>query len=99
MLIYFKIIAGVGNGNNIYYWQSKGLSDKRLNSITASNYSVPPNLNYYGTKTRIEFYGSCLKQDKVTFNHVKVVNICIVYETVIVANISKYSNNDNYPAL
>ena len=99
MLIYFKIIAGVGNGNNIYYWQSKGLPDKRLNSITASNYSVSPNLNYYGTKARIEFYGSCLKQDKVTFNHGKVINIYIVYETVIVVNISKYSSNDNYPAL
>ena len=30
---YFKIIAGVGNGNHIYYWKSKGLSDERINSI------------------------------------------------------------------
>ena len=46
---YFKIIAGVGNGSYIYYWQSKGLSDERINSITASNYSVTPFLDYYGT--------------------------------------------------
>ena len=58
---YFKIIAGVGNGRYIYYWQSKGLSDERINSITASNYSVTPFLDYYGTKTRVEFSESCLK--------------------------------------
>ena len=39
------------------------------------NYSVTPSLDYYGTKARVEFHGSCLKQDKVTFNHRKVVNI------------------------
>ena len=39
-----------------------------------------PSLGYYGTKTRVEFNGNCLKQDSVTFNHKKVVNIYIVYE-------------------
>ena len=93
MYRYFKIIAGVGNGSYIYYWQSKGLSDERINSITASNYSVTPFLVYYGTKTRVEFSGSYLKQDKVTFNHGKVVNIYIVYE------ISKSINISDYPTL
>ena len=37
-------------------------------------------MNYYGTKRRLEFRGSCLKQDKSTFNHGKLVNIYIVYE-------------------
>ena len=37
MYRYFKQIAGVGNGNHIYYWQSKELSDERINSVTASN--------------------------------------------------------------
>ena len=46
---YCKIIAGVGNGRYIYYWQSKGFSDKRISFIAASNYSVTP-LDYYGTK-------------------------------------------------
>ena len=27
MYRYFKVITGVGNGNYIYYWKSKGLSD------------------------------------------------------------------------
>ena len=72
MYRYFKRIAGVGNGNYIYYWQSKGLSDEKINSITASNYIVTPFLDYYGTKTRVEFSGICFKQDKVTFSHKKV---------------------------
>ena len=50
MHIYFKQIAGVGNGNYIYYWQSKRLSDERINSITTSNYSVTPFLDYHDTK-------------------------------------------------
>ena len=37
-------------------------------------------MNHYGTKTRLEFRGSCLKQDKSTFNHGKIVNIYIAYE-------------------
>ena len=93
MYRYFKIFAGVGNGGYIYYWQSKELSDKKINSITASNYSVTPFLDYYGTKTRVEFSGSCLKQDKVTYTHGKVVNIYIVYE------ISKSINISDYPTL
>ena len=32
------------------------------------------------TTARLEFRGSCLKQDKSTYNHGKVVNIIIVYE-------------------
>ena len=50
MYRYFKIIAGVGNGSYIYYWQSKGFFDKRISFIAASNYSVTPFLDYYGTK-------------------------------------------------
>ena len=99
MYRYFKIIAAVGNGSYIYHWKSKGLSDGRINSIETPNYSITPNLDYYGTKTRVEFDGSCLKQDKVTFNHEKVVNIYIVYEISKAANISKYSGDDNYQTL
>ena len=93
MYRYFKIIAGVGNGRCIYYWQSKGLSDKKISSIRASNYAVTPFLDYYGTKTRVEFSESCLKQDKITYTHGKVVNIYIVYQ------VSKSINISNYPTL
>ena len=90
---YFKIIVGVGNGCYIYYWQSKGLSHGKINSIKASNYSVTPFLDYNGTKTRVEFNGSCLKQDKISYTHEKIVNIYIVYE------ISKSINISDYPTL
>ena len=60
-----------------------------------SNYSITPNLSYYGTKTRVEFNGSCLKQDSVTFNHVKVVNIYIFYKISKSINISNYRTLEN----
>ena len=96
MYRYFKRIAGVDNGNYIYYWQSKGLSDEKINSIKTPNHSITPNLDYYGTKTRVEFNGSCLKQDSVTFNHGKVVNIYIVYEISKSINISDYPTLENW---
>ena len=80
MYRYFEWIAGAGNGNYIYYWQSKGLPDERIDSIKTANHSITPFLDYYGTKTRVEFNGSCLKQDKITFDHGKIVSIYIVYE-------------------
>ena len=95
MYRYFKIISGVGIGSYIYYWQSKGLPDERINSVTVSNYSVTPFLDYYGTKTRVEFSGSCLKQDKITYTHGKLVNIYIVYGTSKSINISDYLTLEN----
>ena len=59
MYRYFKKIAGVGSGNYIYFWKSKSLSEERLDANTASNYSITPELRFYGTKTRVEFNGSC----------------------------------------
>ena len=93
MQVYFKIVADVCNGSYTYYWISKALSDERINSIKTANHSITPNLSYYGTPKRVEFNGSCLKQDKATFNHGKVVNIYIAYE------ISKSINISDYPTL
>ena len=89
----FKKIAGIGAGNYIYFWKSKGLSDERINSVTTSNYIITPELSHYGTKTRVKFSGSCLKQDKATCSHGTIVNIYIVYE------IGKYYNISSYPTL
>ena len=80
MYRYFKRIAGIGSGNYIYFWKSKGLFDESFDSITASNNKITPELSFYGIKTRVEFNGSCLKQDKVTYIHEKIVNIYILYE-------------------
>ena len=77
MYRYFKQISSIGNGNYIYYWPSKGLSDEKINSIKLVNLSITPFLDYCGTKTRLEFNGSCLKQDKIAYSHEKIVNVYI----------------------
>ena len=81
---YFKRVAGVGSGIYIYFWKPKCLSDETINSITASNYSITPELSYYNSKIKVKFNGSCLKQDKVTYKHGKTINIYIVYEILAV---------------
>ena len=95
MYRYFKRITGVGSDNNIYFWKSKGLSDERLDFITASNYKITPELSFYGAKTRAEFNGSYLKQDKVTLNHGTILNIYIVYDIIKNCNISSYPTLEN----
>ena len=93
MYRYFKRIAG--SGDYIYFWKSKGLSDEKLDSVTASNHKITPELSFYGTKTRVEFSESCLKQDRVTYNYGKIVNIYIVYEISKIYNISSYPTLEN----
>ena len=66
------------------------MSEEEPDSITASNYKITPELSFYRTKTRVEFGGSCLKQDKVTHNHGKIVNLYIANEISKNYNISSY---------
>ena len=40
-------------------------------------------INYVGNKTRVEFDGSCLKEDKITFTHGNIVNIYVFYEIIL----------------
>ena len=54
MFRYFKIIVGLGSGNYIYYWKSKGLSDERISSTKTPGYAITPKLHYYGTTRRVE---------------------------------------------
>ena len=54
-----------------------------------------PSLNYVGTKARVEFNGDCLKQDKISFDHGKIVNIYIVHEIDKNVNISSYPTLEN----
>ena len=72
--------SGVDSGNYIYIWKYKGLSDERINFIATSNYTITSKLSYYGTKTKVEFNGSCLKEHKTTYNQGTIVNIYIVCE-------------------
>ena len=83
----------------IYIWKSKGMSDERINSITASNYSITPELSYYGTKTRVKFNGNCLKKDRVMYDHGTLVNVYIVYEISTNFNISSYPKHQKIVCL
>ena len=54
-----------------------------------------PLLDYVGTKIRVKFRKDCLKQEKITFNHEKIVNIYIVYEIERTFNSSRYPTLEN----
>ena len=77
---YFKLNTIVGVIDRVLSWQSKGLSNESIKSPATSDNSLNPRLGYYGSKIRVQFTGSCLKQSKFTFTHKKIVNIYIVYE-------------------
>ena len=77
MYICFKKI---GNTDHISAWKSKGLSDESIKPPSTSDNSLAPSLSYIGTRKRVKFVGSCLKQDKITVTHGKTVNLYIVYE-------------------
>ena len=60
---YFKVNTINATGY-VLSWQSKGLSAEGVKPPTTSNNSLTTALNYYGTKIRVTFTGSCLKQSK-----------------------------------
>ena len=70
----------ITNTDYVSSWKSKGLSAESIKPPTTSDNSLTPALSYYGTKTRVKFTGSCLKQPKISYTHGKVVNIYILYE-------------------
>ena len=67
----YKYFEKIGNTDNISEWKSIGWSDEIPDNTLA------PELIYYGQRMYVKFNGSCLKQDKVTFNHGKIVNMYI----------------------
>ena len=90
MYRYFKMIP---NTDYISSWKSKGLSRESFKAISTSVNSLALALNYYGTKTKVKFTKSCLKQSKISYTHGKVVNIYIVYK------LGASSSHINDPAL
>ena len=65
----------IGNSNHIIAWKSKGLSDESIKLPATSDNSFASSLDYISIKTRVKFIAQCLKQDRVTFTHKKIVNI------------------------
>ena len=68
------------------------MSNENVKLPKTPNNNLYSNLYYQGTKTIVSFPGVCLKQDKVTFNHGKIVNIYIVYKLIKLSNIYKNNN-------
>ena len=80
--------------NYVLSWKSKGLSDKKIESIKTANYLLNPHFDVYNlTKIRIKFNGGCLNRLPPTNLHGGIVNIYIVYE------ITSNFNASNYPTL
>ena len=46
MYRYFKKIIGVGSGDYIYFWKSKGLSDESIKPIITSDYIITAEFSY-----------------------------------------------------
>ena len=78
-----KYLKTSDSSDYVLSWTSKGLSNESIKPPSAPNYFLTPTLNYWGLKTIMKFHGSCLKQDKVTYTHWKIVNIYIFYEIKI----------------
>ena len=65
---YFKTVSA--NDTNILSWKSKGLSHESIKPPTTSNKMLNLSIDYVGAKARVKFDGDCLKQEKITFNHI-----------------------------
>ena len=83
----------IANTGYILLRGSKGLSSETIKPPSMSDDSLTPVISYYGTKTRIKFTGSCLKQPKISYTHGTIVNIYIAYE------LGASGSNNNDPTL
>ena len=89
---YFKVNT-ITNTDYVSSWKSKGLSTESIKPPTTSANSLTPELNYYGTKTRVKINGSCLKQAKILCTYSTIVNVDIVY------GLGASGSQDNDPTL
>ena len=71
------------------------MSDESIKPRSTFNKLFNPSVDYIGTKTRVKLNGDCLKQDKTSFDHGKIVKIYIAYEIERSVNISSYPLLEN----
>ena len=69
------------------------MANENITAPNTSDYKLNREFRLFGNKAKGELNGSCFKQDKTTYDHVKILNIYIVYE------ISKNINISDYPTL
>ena len=90
---YFKTVNA--NDSNILSPKSKGLSDEGIKTPSTFNKMLNPSVNYVGTNARVESKRDCLKQEKISLDHGKIVSIYIVYEINDHRNLSSYLTLEN----
>ena len=78
--------------DDIFEWKSKGFSDA---VIKPPDNTLAPTPGYDSKWMYLIFDGGCLKQDKVTYNHNKIVNIYIVYDLKSTTNYNPDFNLEN----
>ena len=71
------------------------MSDQSIKAPSTPSKFLNPSLDYVGSRIRVRFTGDCLKQERLTFNHGKIVNIYIVYEIEKSVNIISYPTLEN----
>ena len=93
---YFKVIANTDYicdyYNTDFYYNTDYIGNLMdyLLKLLSHLLRLTPALGYYGTKTRVKFTGSCLKQPNISYTDSTIVNIYIVYEL----DASSFHNND-----
>ena len=65
------------------YRYFKLIADKSIKTPNISDDNLTPIIDYFGAKLRLKFNGSCLKQNKLSYTHITIVNIYTVYEISI----------------
>ena len=74
----YNFFKKIDNTEKISLWESKVWSNEIIKPRTTPNNRLAPELNYFINKIEVEFNGSCLKQEKITYIHGTIVNIYIV---------------------
>ena len=73
---YTYFVGIINDPNSLVEWKSsKRLSNESIKLHRTGSTFLGPLLDYLGDKIKLKFIGSCLKQDKVTYNHGKIVDI------------------------
>ena len=88
----YKSLKKISNSDNILESKSKELSDE---VIKPPDNSLAPTLGYDNKRMYLEFNGGSLKQDKITYNHGKIVNIYIAYDLKSTFNYDADFNLEN----
>ena len=71
------------------------MSNESIKPPSTSNKMLNPSVHYVGIKERVKFNGDCWKQDKVSFDQGKIVNIYMVYEIEGSVDIRSYPMLEN----